>query len=93
MNGRRRTGSSTCLGEGLDGVRARLRRGTTVSGGVAARTVFRRGSMDNGADGSVDGEQESGREMGASSGRERKLRGSVFIEEREEMRGRPVSCH
>jgi hypothetical protein len=49
--------------------------------------------MDNGADGSVDGEQESGREMGASSGRERKLRGSVFIEEREEMRGRPVSCH
>jgi hypothetical protein len=73
MNGRQRTGLSVCLGEGLDGVRARLRRGTTASGGVAARTVFWRGSTDNGADGSVDDEQESGREMGASSVRERKL--------------------
>jgi hypothetical protein len=85
-----------------------LRRGTTASGGAAARgqgfltsggaprdatwTELRWGYMDNGADSSVDGEQESGREMGRARV-ERELRGSVFIEEREEMRGWPASCH
>jgi hypothetical protein len=61
VNGRRRTGSSACLGEGLDGVRERLRRGTTASDGVAARAA---GVLDvgRGSDEVLRGRRSSGGE-------------------------------
>jgi hypothetical protein len=64
----------------------------------AARMELRRGSTDNGVDGSVDVEQEGGREMGASSRRNRARLWEgeeihlQFIEEEErEREGRPTS--
>jgi hypothetical protein len=64
----------------------------------AAWTELRRGSTDNGADGSVDVEQEGGREMEASSGRNRAQLWEgeeislQFIEEEErEREGQPAS--